>query len=308
MPVSDLLRNADIAMYDAKRRGGGTYAVFDESMHRRVVARLTSESDLRRAVERCAITVSYQPIVDLSSGRLRSLEALARWPAGWATLTPSEFIPIAEECGLIGALGHHVLLTALSSLAKWRRSGLVDDETCVSVNISPRQLDDPTLPDQILAALAQTGVPPQALMLEITESTLMHEPERISRIVHEVCAEGVGLHLDDFGTGYSSLTALLQFPVQALKIDRSFINHSGDDDGMNDAIVRSTIALAHSLDLEVIAEGVETQTQLETLKQLGCECGQGYLLSRPQTAVETEALLRGWEEISLRAVETRAGR
>ncbi|HEX3615745.1 MAG TPA: EAL domain-containing protein [Solirubrobacteraceae bacterium] len=297
IPVNDLLRNADIAMYDAKHRGGGTYAIFDESMHRRILARLTSESDLRRAVEHSAITVSYQPIVDLATGRLRSLEALARWPEGWATLTPGEFIPIAEECGLIGALGNHVLVTALSSLAIWRKAGLVSDETCVSVNISPRQLDDPALPDQILAALEQTGVPPHALKLEITESTLMHEPERISRIVSEVCAKGVGLHLDDFGTGYSSLTALLQFPVEALKIDRSFVNHSDDDDGMNDAIVRSTIALAHSLGLEVVAEGVETQAQLDALKQLGCECGQGYLLSRPQTAVATEALLGRWDDV-----------
>jgi diguanylate cyclase (GGDEF)-like protein/PAS domain S-box-containing protein len=300
MPVSDVLRNADIAMYDAKHRGGGTYATFDESMHRRVVDRLTRESDLRKAVERSAITVSYQPIVDLATGELRSLEALARWPEGWAPLTPAEFIPIAEECGLIGALGQHVLVTALESLAKWRSAGLVGEETCVSVNISPRQLDDPALPDQILAALEQTGVPPQALLLEITESTLMHEPERISRMVSDVCARGVGLHLDDFGTGYSSLTALVQFPVQALKIDRSFVSHNDDDQGMNGAIVRSTIALAHSLGLEVVAEGVETDEQLRSLQELGCEFGQGYLLSAPESAADIEARLRDWAETSQR--------
>jgi EAL domain-containing protein (putative c-di-GMP-specific phosphodiesterase class I) len=156
-------------------------------------------------------------------------------------------------------------------------------------------LDDPTLPKQILDALDESGVPPEALLLEITESTLMHEPERISAIVSDVCANGVGLHLDDFGTGYSSLTALLQFPVQALKIDRSFVNHGDNDGGMNDAIVRSTIALAHSLGLEVIAEGVETPAQLEDLRRLGCECGQGYLLSRPQNTRDMDALLRDWE-------------
>jgi diguanylate cyclase (GGDEF)-like protein/PAS domain S-box-containing protein len=300
MSVSDVLRNADIAMYDAKRRGGGTFAIFDESMHRRVVDRLTRESDLRKAVERGAITVNYQPIVDLATGELRSLEALARWPDGWATLAPSEFIPIAEECGLIGALGQQVLATALGSLARWRSAGLVGEETCVSVNISPRQLDDPTLPDQILAALEQAGVPPQALLLEITESTLMQEPERISKIVSEVCAKGVGLHLDDFGTGYSSLTALVQFPVQALKIDRSFVSHNDDDHGMNDAIVRSTIALAHSLGLEVVAEGVETDAQLRALQQLGCEFGQGYLLSRPESAADIEVRLRDWAETAQR--------
>jgi diguanylate cyclase (GGDEF)-like protein/PAS domain S-box-containing protein len=295
-PVSELLRNADIAMYDAKRRGGGTYALFDQSMHQRVLARMTTESDLRKAVERSLITVDYQPIIDLATGRLRSLEALARWPEGWEPLSPAEFIPIAEESGLIGPLGRHVLITALTALANWQQAGLVDDETCISVNISPRQLDDPTLPDQILTALEETGLPPRALMLEITESTLMHEPERISRIVSDVCAKGVGLHLDDFGTGYSSLTALLQFPVQALKIDRSFINHGNNDDGMNDAIVRSTIALAHSLGLEVIAEGVETDAQLHNLERLGCECGQGYLLSRPKNAADMEALLTTWDQ------------
>lgn len=303
-PVSELLRNADIAMYDAKRRGGGTYALFDQSMHQRVLAQMTTESDLRKAVERALITVNYQPIIDLATGRLRSLEALARWPEGWEQLSPAEFIPIAEESGLIGPLGRHVLITALTALASWRQAGLVDDETCISVNISPRQLDDPTLPDQILAALEETGLPPRALLLEITESTLMHEPERISRMVNDVCAQGVGLHLDDFGTGYSSLTALLQFPVQALKIDRSFINHGNNDDGMNDAIVRSTIALAHSLGLEVIAEGVETDAQLHNLERLGCECGQGYLLSRPKNAADMEALLRTWDQQGLHAAVT----
>jgi EAL domain-containing protein (putative c-di-GMP-specific phosphodiesterase class I) len=265
-------------------------------MHQRVLARLTIESDLRKAVERSLLTAHYQPIVDLASGRLRSLEVLARWPDGWPAMSPAEFIPIAEECGLIGHLGRHVLRTGLATLARWRKAGLVDADTCISVNISPRQLDDPTFPEQILEALEESGVPARSLMLEITESTLMHEPERISRMVSDVCAKGVGLHLDDFGTGYSSLVALIQFPVQALKIDRGFVNHGEDDDGVNDAIVRSTIALAHSLGLEVIAEGVETPAQLDDLRRLGCECGQGYLLSRPQSAADMEALLKTWDQ------------
>jgi len=293
--TGELLRNADIAMYDAKRRGGGTYTIFDQAMHHRILARLTTESDLRRAVERGLMEAHYQPIIDLTTGRVHSLEVLARWPEGWPKLTPAEFIPIAEECGLIVPLGAHILRTGLAALARWRAMGLLEDETCVSVNISPRQLDDPTLPEQILEALQESGLPPDALLLEITESTLMHEPERISRIVSEVCANGVGLHLDDFGTGYSSLTALLQFPVQALKIDRTFVNHVDNDDGMNDAIVRSTIALAHSLGLEVIAEGVETPLQLENLHKLGCEYGQGYLLSRPQSEQDIEAVLAAWD-------------
>ncbi len=297
---SDLLRNADIAMYYAKQRGGATYALYDELMHERVVTRLTREGALRQAVEQAMIRVHYQPIVDLASGRVRSLEALSRWPEGWPPLSPAEFIPIAEECGLISVLGEQVLITALSQLAKWREQNVVDDDTCVSVNISRLQLDDPKLPDTILQALQATGIPPRLLLLEITESTLMHEPERIVRIAADVCSRGVGLHLDDFGTGYSSLSALAQFPVQALKIDRGFINPTAGGGEINQAIVRSTIALGHTLGLEVIAEGVETRRQLEDLGALGCECGQGYLYSRPQDAAATEALLRNWDPMALR--------
>ena len=292
---SDLLRNADLAMYDAKRRGGGTFALYDEAMHERVVTRLTTEGLLRQAVERSLIKVHFQPIVDLATGRIRSLEALARWPDDWPALAPAEFIPIAEECGLISALGQHVLVTALTQLASWREQHLVDDSTCISVNISRVQLDDPDLPDLILAALERTGIPPPLLLLEITESTLMHEPERIIRIVSEVCSRGVGLHLDDFGTGYSSMAALAQFPVNALKIDRGFIDATSGDGEINRAIVRSTIALGHTLGLEVVAEGVETPRQVDQLSRLGCECAQGYLYSRPQDAAATEALLRGWD-------------
>jgi EAL domain-containing protein (putative c-di-GMP-specific phosphodiesterase class I) len=264
-------------------------------MHQRVLARLTREGDLRRAVEKSLITVHYQPIVDLETGRIRSLEALARWPEGWDPVSPAEFIPIAEESGLIAPLGRQVLRTALGKLAEWRASGLVAPDTCISVNISRQQLDDPTLPEQILSALEDADVPPELLVLEITESTLMHEPERMSRIVSEVCNRGVGLHLDDFGTGYSSLVALVQFPVQALKIDRGFVNPGEGDGVTNEAIVRSTIALAHSLNLEVVAEGVETVEQCEVLTALGCDCGQGYLLARPLNTTEIEAMLERWD-------------
>jgi EAL domain-containing protein (putative c-di-GMP-specific phosphodiesterase class I) len=260
-----------------------------------VLARLTRESELRTAVEQSLLEVHYQPIVDLDSGRVRSIEALARWPDGWPSIPPSDFIPIAEECGLIAPLGRQVLRTAVAMLAKWRKLGIVEDDTCVSVNISPRQLDSAMLPDEVLAALSESGLPPHLLLLEITESTLMLEPERIGKLVSDICAEGVGLHLDDFGTGYSSLTALLQFPVQALKIDRSFVNPGDADRATNEAIVRSTIALAQSLELEVIAEGLETRGQLESLRTLGCDCGQGYLLSRPLPAKAAGELLARWD-------------
>jgi diguanylate cyclase (GGDEF)-like protein/PAS domain S-box-containing protein len=287
--AAELVRNADIAMYDAKRRGRGRCAVFDESMHQNVVDRLARETDLRQAVEQLLLRVHYQPIIELASGRIYGLEALARWPERWPELAPLEFIPIAEETGVIGALGMYVLRAALDALARWRRAGLVSDEVCITVNVSGRQFDDPGLPGDIRDAIAAAAVPANVLRLEITESTLMQEPERVQRIASEVCATGVGLHLDDFGTGYSSLAALHRFPVNALKIDRSFVASSAEDGG--DAIVRAIVALASSLGLEVIAEGIENPDQAEQLRALGCKYGQGFLFSKPLTAEEVQRLL-----------------
>ncbi len=292
--ASELVRNADIAMYDAKRRGRARCAVFDESMHRRVVDRLARQNDLRQAIEQQLLPIHYQPIVDLATGRICGLEALARWPEGWPEVAPLDFIPIAEETGVIGPLGLHVLRTALDTLAAWRRAGLVSDEVQMSVNVSGRQLDDPGLPRNVRAAIAAAGLPGSALRLEITESTLMQEPQRMRGIVREVCSTGIGLHLDDFGTGYSSLAALHQFPVDALKIDRSFVASIESPAGGSDVIVRSTIALAHSLGLRVIAEGIEHKLQLQRLRTLGCEYGQGFLFSPPLCAADTEALLAAW--------------
>src|SRR5581483_4806765 len=185
-----------------------------------------------------------------------------------------------------------VLSTALEGMAAWRDSGLLAPDVCMSVNLSGRQLDDPELPEMIVRALGSAGLPPRALRLEITESTLMQEPVRVGRIVSELNATGVRLHLDDFGTGYSSLSALYQFPVEALKIDRSFIASVAGAD--NDAIVRSIVALAHSLGHEVIAEGIEHPKQLERLLGLGCEYGQGFLFSKPLSFADMEALLTRW--------------
>jgi diguanylate cyclase (GGDEF)-like protein/PAS domain S-box-containing protein len=307
MTAAELLRNADIAMYDAKRRGRARYALFDESMHRRVVDRLARENELRDAVERQLMPIHYQPIIDLATGAICAFEALVRWPVGWTEVSPLDFIPIAEETGMIGALGLHVLRTALSELASWRTAGLVSDDVYMSVNVSGRQLEEPLLPAQVSAAVAGAGVPPSALRLEITESTLMHEPEAIQRIVSDVCAAGVGLHLDDFGTGYSSLAALHQFPVDALKIDRSFVAALGPDGTENDVIVRSTIALAHSLGLHVIAEGIEHSGQLRRLRTLGCEYGQGFLFSRPLGTEQTRALLASWNPAGAALLGDRVG-
>jgi diguanylate cyclase (GGDEF)-like protein/PAS domain S-box-containing protein len=292
--AGELLRNADIAMYAAKRHGRQSFAIFNERMHRQVVTRLTRETELRDAVERSLLPIHYQPIVDLATGAICAFEALVRWPGSYAKIPPRDFIPIAEETGIIGNLGLHVLRTALSTLARWRAEGLVSPGVYVSVNVSGPQLEDPRLPAQVRAAIDAAGVPPDALRLEITESTLMREPDAMARIVSEVCAAGVGLQLDDFGTGYSSLTALHQFPVDTLKIDRSFVAAIDGERVDNDAIVRSTIALAHSLRLHVIAEGIEDRVQLRRLRTLGCEYGQGFLFSRPLSAERTRALLCSW--------------
>ncbi len=292
---AELVRNADIAMYHAKRAGRARCAVFDESMHERVVNRLSRENDLRLALEQSLLTVDYQPIVDIATGEIHSLEALARWPAAWPYLAPLDFIPIAEETGAIGALGLHVLQTALDALAAWRHTGTISDLVRISVNLSGRQLDDPRLTENVRAALTAAGLPGDALQLEITESTLMHHPDRIRSIISELGAMGVGLHLDDFGTGYSSLAALHQLPVDTLKIDRSFIASLTDDnDDDSDMIVRSTIALAHSLGMQVVAEGIEHPHQLQRLRTLGCEYGQGYLFSPPLNAHLTGQFLEGW--------------
>ncbi len=303
--AADLLRNADIAMYEAKREGDGQCAVFDDGMRDRVVNRVTHEGELREAVEQSLIPVHYQPIVDLATGQVRGLEAFARWPRGRSELPPAEFIPIAEEIGMIGALGMHVLSTALRTLRTWRHTGLVGADVCVSVNISARQLDDPALPGQILEAIGAADLPASALWLEIAEGTLMQEPERLEDAMSQLVEHGVGLHLDDFGTAYSSLAVLHRLPFDSLKMDRSFVS-AITGDGCSDKIVQSTVALAHALGLRVIAEGVETEIELQRLRGLGCEYGQGYLFSAPLAADQLSERLGGWSASAAVAVGDRA--
>jgi diguanylate cyclase (GGDEF)-like protein/PAS domain S-box-containing protein len=291
--AEELVRNADIAMYEAKRRGRGLCAVFDQSMHSHVTTRLQRENDLRRAIEQTLIGVHYQPIVDLRTGSVRGFEALARWPEGWAPLRPDEFIPIAEETGLIGPLGIHVLRTALRDLGTWRRDGLIAADVRMSVNVSGRQLEAATFPTDVLDVFAGADIPGNVISLEITESTLMREPDRISEVVAKICAPGVSLEMDDFGTGYSSLAALHKLPVDTLKIDRSFVTPL-DVPGDAEVIVRSILALAASLGLGVIAEGIETPEQFELLRRLGCDFGQGFCISRPLAARDVPSFLMDW--------------
>lgn len=286
----ELLRNADIAMYAAKAHGGGRCQLFDGSMHERVVERLSLESQLRRAIEQRQLRTFFQPIVDLGTGAVRGLEALARWPDTGRDVSPSVFIPVAEEAGLIDELGRLVLRQACLTLSDWRRRGIVGPEVTVSVNVSVRQISDATLIDEVRAALREADLPPGSLVLEITESTLIENPQLVRFVLDELLALGVGVELDDFGTGYSSLTVLHEFPGRALKIDRAFVETMVNR-SQSETIVRSIVGLAHSLGLRVIAEGIEDADQLQALEQLGCEYGQGYHFSRPLPAGEMEAIL-----------------
>ena len=290
----ELIRNADIAMYDAKARGGGRCEVFDASMHQRVVDRVSLETRLRQAIEQQRLRTFFQPIIDLRSGKLHGLEALARWPAGDEPVPPSEFIEVAEESGLIGALGVLILRSACETLSDWRRRGIVAPEVTVSVNVSIRQITDGGLVEHVRAALHDHELPPANLVLEITESTLIENPELVSAVLDELLTLGVAIQLDDFGTGYSSLTVLHDFPGDTLKIDRSFVA-TMIERPESQAIIRSIIGLAHNLGLSVIAEGIERPDQRDAVTALKCEYGQGYHFARPLPREEFEQLLSGCE-------------
>ena len=293
--AAELMRNADIAMYEAKLGSDDDTAVFTASMRRRVVGQLKLEAELRETIEKQRLRVFYQPIVEIENGRLAGLEALARWPADAdRQVSPIEFIPVAEDTGLIRPLGRVVLHEACSRLSAWRNRGVVADDVTVSVNVSARQLGESGLLEDIAGALAESGLPARALRLEITEGTIMRDPERMPAVLDELEDLGVRAHLDDFGTGYSSLTFLRHFGGNTLKIDRSFVGGICDDDGSAE-IVRTIIGLAGNLDLAVIAEGVETAEQLCKLHQLGGRFAQGYLFSRPVDPDSIEALLASWE-------------
>jgi diguanylate cyclase (GGDEF)-like protein/PAS domain S-box-containing protein len=286
----ELIRNADIAMYDAKARGGGRCEVFDASMHQRVVDRVSLETRLRQAIEQQRLRTFFQPIIDLRSGELHGLEALARWPDGDEPISPSEFIEVAEESGLIGPLGVLILRNACETLSDWRRRSVVAPEVTVSVNVSIRQITDGGLVEHVRAALHDHDLPPANLVLEITESTLIENPELVSAVLDDLLKLGVAIQLDDFGTGYSSLTVLHDFPGDTLKIDRSFVA-TMIERPESQAIIRSIIGLAHNLGLRVIAEGIEHPEQRAAVTALRCEYGQGYHFARPLPREEFEELL-----------------
>jgi diguanylate cyclase (GGDEF)-like protein len=287
-----LLRDADTAMYQAKARGKGCHQVFDAAMHSRALTYLQVETDLRHALERDELTVHYQPIVSLTTGKITSFEALVRWQHPKQGLVmPGEFISIAEESGLVVAIDLWVLQQACQQLSEWDDAGLLPEALKMSVNLSVKNFLQSDLIPKIDHILQVTGVNSQSLKLEITESTIMDNAETAMHILEQLKARHIHLSIDDFGTGYSSLSYLHQFPVDMLKIDRSFISRI-QPDGTNIEIVQAIVVLANSLGMGTIAEGIETPHQLSHLQAIGCQFGQGYFFSRPLDANGAKALLQ----------------
>ncbi|WP_208028231.1 PAS domain S-box protein [Rhabdothermincola sediminis] len=286
-----LIRDADAAMYRAKERGRGRWVVFDSTMRAHAIDRLDIESALRRALERRELRVFYQPVVCLASGDISGVEALLRWEhPERGMLNPGDFIRVAEETGLIVPIGAWVLEQACRQVQRWRAQTPSLDQLVVSVNLSGRQLGHPDVVDEVATVLTSTGVDPALVEIEITESVLMDDVEMSHETLGRLKHLGVKLAVDDFGTGYSSLSYLRRFPVDLLKVDRSFVHGLGRDPG-DSAIVTAIITLAHTLGLEAVAEGVETAQQLAELRQLGCDKAQGFHIARPAPEGVIEQLL-----------------
>lgn len=279
--AAEIVRDADTAMYTAKNKGRSRCEVFDPAMHARAVERLQLENDLRRAVSNHEIFVHYQPKVRLTDRRICGFEALARWNHPQrGPIPPAEFIPVAEETGLIHDLDMWVLRQACSQMKKWHTEFPCDPPLAVSANLSPRQFSQPDLVGQIAAVLRETGLEPSCLRLEVTEGAVLEDTPAALDILTRLKLLGVGLKIDDFGTGYSSLAYLAQLPFDTLKIDRSFILQLGGGDANSD-IVKAVLQMAHTLGMEVVAEGVERSDQITRLLSMGCEFGQGFFFSQP---------------------------
>ncbi|MBC7860874.1 MAG: EAL domain-containing protein, partial [Burkholderiaceae bacterium] len=287
--VQTLTRNADTAMYHAKNQGKNCYAAFLPEMELRAQKRMLIEANLRRALERGELTLHYQPQIDLESGHMVGVEVLTRWTCPeLGPVSPVEFIPVAEESGIIIPLGRWVLQTACRQTAAWRAAGLLGSIERVAVNLSACQTRDAGLMDDIHAILAETGLPRGLLELEITEGVLMENVHANLELMGQMQLAGIPLSIDDFGTGYSSMAYLKRFPIDQLKIDRSFVN---DCPGDGEAIATAIIAMAHSLNMTVVAEGVETAEQVAFLRRAGCDIVQGYYYARPMAAEQLTALL-----------------
>jgi diguanylate cyclase (GGDEF)-like protein len=294
MPESQaahLLRNADIAMYWAKTSGKNQYQVFETRMHTAAVRRLQLETDLYRAVANQEFLVHYQPILSLTTGRLAGFEALVRWQhPEQGLIYPGEFIPLAEETGLITQISYWILSQACGQLVQWQRQGIVEDQVTISVNLSGRQFMQTDLVDQVERILSETNLSPACLNLEITESVII-DNTRAAKVLHQLKSHQIKISIDDFGTGYSSLKYLHSLPIDVLKIDKSFVQGL-DEKAEQINLVPIIINLANLIGIQVVAEGIETQSQVHQLQSLNCQFGQGFLFSKPVDQTQVPQLLR----------------
>jgi diguanylate cyclase (GGDEF)-like protein len=282
LTADDLMRNADVAMYSAKRSGTRRAVLYEPSMHTETTHVLELRGDLCNAIRRDELRLQYQPLVDLTTGVAVAVEALVHWDhPRFGLVPPAIFIPMAERNGMIVEIGEWVLRRSCEQAAAWRKSSLPDLK--ISVNVSARQLDEPSFPDLVAQVLRRSALPPWALTLEITESALMRDPEHTLELLAPLKAQGVRLSIDDFGTGYSSLAWLQHFPADQLKIDKAFID-TIETSIEGAAIVRAVVELSRTLHLETVAEGIETSQQLSSLRKLSCDLGQGYHFARPLAA------------------------
>ncbi|MCH7832853.1 MAG: EAL domain-containing protein, partial [Proteobacteria bacterium] len=287
--IGDLMRNVDTAAYSAKDKGRDTYQFYSERLSTEVRRRLDVETRLRRALEGGHLTLAYQAKVDLGSRKIIGAEALLRWEdPDLGVITPDEFIPIAEETGMITPIGEWVLRTACQEAAKWEK--LIADPVHVGVNLSAIQFIQGDLFSSVDRALSDAGLPARLLDLELTESTLVQNPEDTIQTLKLIKTMGVSVSIDDFGTGYSSLSYLTRFPLDSLKVDRAFVTNLPDDPDAV-AIVRAIVSMAKNLNLIIIAEGIENDNQVSFLNALGCDTGQGYLFSKPVPAEDFVKLL-----------------
>lgn len=294
--ADSVMRDADIAMYEAKRTGRARYVMFEQSMRQQVTASVALENDLRQALEKQELFVVYQPLVNLASGAFTGVEALLRWRHPQRGLvSPVEFIPVAEACGLIGSLGQFVLQTACSTFASMELGARDEAPHTLAVNLSRAQLRQPGLVGDVKDALRSNGLAPQQLVLEVTES-LAAQDETVLTTLHAIRALGVALSLDDFGTGYSSLSCLHELPVNFVKIDRSFVSLA-QDSAYHRVLIEATIRMAQTLGLGTVAEGIETDGQARLMAELGCDKGQGYLYAKP---LQADALV-AWVQARARA-------
>jgi predicted signal transduction protein with EAL and GGDEF domain len=306
----DIMRNADLALYEAKNAGKNRFAVFAPTMHEMALSRLSLTSDLRHAVARSELTVHYQPLVDLDTGAVLGLEALVRWDhPRLGMLAPVEFIGLAEETGLIVPIGRLVLQTALREAVRWQRSFPGHEDLHIAVNVSGRQLQDPEFVSDVSAALRASGIDPPTVMLEITESVLLPGDVEIAARLHALAALGVHLYIDDFGTGYSSLSYLQTLPVDGLKLAQEFVDSLPGTDSQS-GVVSTIRSLAQTLGFgPVVAEGIESPEQWTSLLSLGYSVGQGYHLAQPMPAERVLDFLSGlsqpgdgeWERASQQA-------